>query len=330
MTPEKATSSPPTENPAMTGGDGAIHRLSAIICTFNRAQSLRLTLGHLLRCHFPQACEVEAIVVDNNSTDDTRTVVSTCAENSPIPIKYVIEPRPGVGHALNAGIENANGDVLCFLDDDSIPDNDFFVSVKQEFDSRNYLGVVGGRVELWNKADLPLTIKTDRVEQRLTPDRNPVGFLHGCNMLVHRRVFRTIGGFDRRLGPGSRVGSASDLDFYYRALRHGFEVVYCPQILVYHNHGRRTPAEAKALMTRYQIGRGAFYAKHVLAGDTRAWRYTYWDYYNCLRGLIASPFSVEKARVELGVLTNYCRGAFRFVRSRHSSGRRPEALNEWS
>lgn len=327
MTGEKTLLGAQTGNQVVAGTDGGIRRLSVIICTFNRMHTLRLTLSHLLKCNVPESCEVEIIMVDNNSSDGTKGVVEACALDASIPIKYVLEAIPGVGNALNKGIAFAQGDVLCLLDDDSIPDKDFLVSVKREFESRHYTGIMGGRVELWNQADLPITIKTDRDEQRLTFDRHPVGFMHGCNMVVHRAVFRTIGGFDRRLGPGSFVGSGSDLDFYYRALGHGVEVIYCPQILVFHNHGRKTQQQAKDLMTRYQIGRGAFYAKHMLAGDARAWRYTYWEYYKGLRTFIGSLLSWKAAKAELCTLINYSRGILRFVRARRASGSQPEAIN---
>ena len=310
----------------MATHNGEIAILSAIICTFNRARSLGVALSHILTCDFPPACEIEVIVIDNNSTDDTRAVVQAYASSAVITIKYMFERVQGMGNALNTGIAHARGDVLCFIDDDCIPDREFFSAVKQQFESRHYSGVMGGRVELWDHADLPLTIKTECYEQRLPLDTTPVGFTHGCNMAVHRGVFQAIGGFDRRLGPGSVVGSATDVDFFYRARCHGFDVIYCPSILVYHNHGRKTLEDANKLITRYHIGRGAFYAKHMLAGDRRVWRYCYWEYRNGLRALLVNSLNLSRARLELRALADYARGAIRFWRMRHSFGSKPEAI----
>lgn len=300
--------------------------ISVVVCTFNRADRLRLTLEHLLACERPPLWGAEIVVVDNNSTDGTKRVIDAIAENSPIQLSYVFEQRQGLGHARNAGIRYAGGDIVSMVDDDTIPDPQFFYAVKQAFETHNCEGIIGGRVELWDPTDLPLTIKTERTKQLLYRESHPSGFILGCNMSVHRSVFQAIGGFDRRFDAGTPTKSAGDLDFYYRAQLYGFPVIYCPDIVVYHNHGRKTPTEAEELTAGYQIGRGAFYAKHILAGDRRIQRYTYWDYYNGLRALVTRPFSLRKAKAELRVLSNYSRGAFRFLRTRSTAGIKPEEI----
>src|SRR5687767_3303766 len=89
---------------------------SVLICTYNRASLLRETLESLAGVKSARAWEV--VIVDNNSTDDTRTVVEEMAVTFPAPLLYVFEPRQGKSHALNTGLDVCRGQVIVFTDDD--------------------------------------------------------------------------------------------------------------------------------------------------------------------------------------------------------------------
>jgi cellulose synthase/poly-beta-1,6-N-acetylglucosamine synthase-like glycosyltransferase len=60
----------------------------------------------------------ELIVVDNNSNDETRTVVEACSKLAPMPVRYIFESRQGKSYALNTGIEATEFELLAFTDDD--------------------------------------------------------------------------------------------------------------------------------------------------------------------------------------------------------------------
>ena len=65
--------------------------VSVLICTYNRADLLRTTLASLARSVARRPWEI--LVVDNNSTDDTRGVVHAFATASPVPVTYLFEGR---------------------------------------------------------------------------------------------------------------------------------------------------------------------------------------------------------------------------------------------
>jgi glycosyltransferase involved in cell wall biosynthesis len=90
--------------------------LSVAICTWNRAQSLRVALASLTRLSVPAGAGWEVVVVDNNSTDDTVTVVE--GYRDALPVRYVFEPRQGLSHARNRAAQVAGGDLIIFTDDD--------------------------------------------------------------------------------------------------------------------------------------------------------------------------------------------------------------------
>jgi len=89
---------------------------SILIATFNRAAMLDDTLASIARLR--PGFSWECIVIDNNSTDDTRAVVDRHAADFPVPLRYVFEARQGRSSALNTGIAAAGADVLTFTDDD--------------------------------------------------------------------------------------------------------------------------------------------------------------------------------------------------------------------
>src|SRR5581483_76856 len=77
-------------------------KFSVIIATFNRASELIHTLASVARVR--TAADWEVLVVDNNSTDDTRRVVDEAARQFPVPLRYIFEKRQGKAVALNTAI----------------------------------------------------------------------------------------------------------------------------------------------------------------------------------------------------------------------------------
>src|SRR5437868_1294010 len=91
--------------------------ISVVLCTYNRSAGLRRTLESI-HAAAPPGLACELIIVDNNSTDDTRAVAADFLTASGINGRYVFEKRQGLSHARNAGIRAATGEVLAFTDDD--------------------------------------------------------------------------------------------------------------------------------------------------------------------------------------------------------------------
>src|SRR5438046_10244150 len=90
---------------------------SVVIPTRNR----RATLTALLERVAPQAAAAgaEVVVVDNGSTDGTREALARLAAEGRL--RVVLEPTPGATRARNAGAPPAPGEVIAFVDDDSLP-----------------------------------------------------------------------------------------------------------------------------------------------------------------------------------------------------------------
>lgn len=106
--------------------------ISVIICTRNRAESLRITLECLERAMRPTT-RAEVIVVDNASQDHTREVVESFIVR--LPVVYLYEVRTGnygKSHGLNRALDHGcKGEIIAVLDDDMSPETGWFEGVSE-------------------------------------------------------------------------------------------------------------------------------------------------------------------------------------------------------
>ena len=93
-------------------------QLTVILCTYNRCKSLAKALDSLAGSILSDAVEWEVLVVDNNSSDQTEAVVEEFRRQYPGRFRFLFEPHQGKSYALNAGIREARGNILAFVDDD--------------------------------------------------------------------------------------------------------------------------------------------------------------------------------------------------------------------
>jgi glycosyltransferase involved in cell wall biosynthesis len=250
--------------------------ISVIICTHNRAAPLLRTLASLKKMSVPEGLEWEIIVVDNNSADRTAAIVEEFARTSDLKVRYIFETRQGKSYALNNGVDTACGDIIAFTDDDIVVSSNWLAVIQEEFSRDLALRVISGRVELLNPADLPITIQRRTTRAESNSPNGIFGLMVGCNFAARRTVSQSVGGFDTELGPGSRWMSYEDGDFFFRCQKAGLKLVYEPAMLVYHDHGRRGAKAERHIRRSYDVGAGAFYAKHTLLGDRLAPRQMYW------------------------------------------------------
>jgi GT2 family glycosyltransferase len=228
-------------------------------------------LARLLKC----LAEVRAtprlrysLVVVDNSVNRTAEAVVTEAQ-LPFETRYVHESRPGLSRARNAGLEVVEADHIATLDDDIIVSPDYLVQLEHVLRAHPNAGVIGGRVELFDPDDYPISIRTGDLSEHYRGGTNIFGFIPGCCQVVHRDALREAGAYDTRLGAGAPTGAAEDDDMVYRIWKKGYAAVYAPELVVFHNHGRKA-ADAERLQRNYMRGNGAFLAKHMLRADANA------------------------------------------------------------
>lgn len=246
---------------------------SIIVCTYNGSRKLPATLNSFKRMVIPNNVSGEFIFVDNNSDDETKLVIERFArEESPLPLTYCFEPSQGLSYARNTGIHNSNGDIIIFTDDDCVVSRNWIAEILSEFSSHPDISLLGGQVRPYKPEDRAATLYLLNERRYFTFPEQTFSLLPGCNMSFRKSIVECVGEFDTNFGAGRKVPSAEDSDFFYRAFRSGFKMVYSPKVLIYHNHGRQSIKQVKKLFRGYVIGQGAFYCKHLIKKDPIVFR----------------------------------------------------------
>ena len=111
-------------------------RVSVIIPTYNRSVLLKEAIESVLQQRLK---DFELIVIDDGSTDDTRSIVK--AVNDPR-VKYFYQNNEGVSGARNAGLDKAIGEYIAFLDSDDLWPDSYLDIMISAMDSAIDYGVV--------------------------------------------------------------------------------------------------------------------------------------------------------------------------------------------
>jgi glucosyl-dolichyl phosphate glucuronosyltransferase len=218
-------------------------KITVILCTFNRSQSLAKALDSVVSSVLPSSVAWEVLVVDNNSNDQTREVVEERITRHPGRLRYLFEPKPGKSNALNAGIRSAQSDILAFIDDDVIVEPTWLQNLTTSLASDNWVGSGGRILPQWTSKPPDWLPVEDRYG--LAPlamfDLGPeAGSLNeapfGTNMAFRKSAFEKFGGFRTDLGPrpGSEIRN-EDTEFGQRLLNAGERLRYEPSAVVYHS-----------------------------------------------------------------------------------------------
>lgn len=272
-------------------------RLSIIIATRNRAHALGPCLESITASLANAApLDAEIVVVDNGSQDGTKQVITQFALTCPFPVRPLCEPKAGRSRAHNRALRMVQSELLAFTDDDCRVSPDYVNDLIRHHSADREPVLRGGRVELGDPTDLPLTIKTtpDRIRwnRRMNSARHqPItGEINGCNLTMPRCVVEKIGLFDERFGAGSIIPAAEDSDYLFRAYLADFTLEYVPDMAVAHYHGRKTLDVGRKLLQGYLAGNGALFAKYIWKHPTLC-RPFLWDCKNAIKEILAGGIS---------------------------------------
>jgi glycosyltransferase involved in cell wall biosynthesis len=213
-------------------------RVTVAVITYNRSRYLREALGGIVRQGYPPE-RWELLVVDNNSSDDTREVVASFALSIPAP-RHIVEMRQGLDHGRNRAIAEARGDIIVLADDDILVGPDWLEQMVAPFsgESSHKIGVVGGEVvpvfpdgmPAWLEGShRPLAFRRDAGP--LPPGQAPMG----ANFAFPKWVFVRFGKFDTHLDrQGARLFSGGDTEMIRRIRAVGLEAWFAPAAKAMH------------------------------------------------------------------------------------------------
>lgn len=219
-------------------------KLSIVIATYNRAQSLLRTLSSVV-LQTADAGLWECVVVDNNSTDDTQSLFADfAAQYNSFSLRMVNEPKQGLSNARNCGILTSEGEYIAIVDDDETLEESFVESYIDFFDSFPAAMAAGGAVKACYQSGRPKwmshfteqmianPIDLDIAVTLFPKDRVPAG----GNMAFRREVFDRVGLFNPRLGRnGQSLIGGEENDLFARLRRAGELLYFVPNAAIYHH-----------------------------------------------------------------------------------------------
>ena len=200
--------------------------------------------------------QFETIVVDDASDDDT---VAWLGQTWPHVRLVALRRRRGLAHALNRGLEAAQGEYIALLNNDAVPDPDWLAALDAAFEQSSEVGMLASRIRLF---DVPerlhaagdfytlgaLPGNRGAWQQDGAPFDLPVEvFGASAAAAAYRRsLFEAIGQFDEELGM-----YCEDVDLDWRSQLGGFRCLYVPTATVRH----RLSATAGGPLASYLVGR---------------------------------------------------------------------------
>jgi hypothetical protein len=188
----------------------------------------------------------EIIVVDSSSTDGTRKLAKI------YPIRYVSIKERSRQRARNVGLSQSMGDVVAFIDDDVVVDENWSTNILASY-MHPYIGGVGGRVIPFG-ATASYSVRAKKNEtgkiyadglilgnfDAPLPASIEVDHLPGCSMSFRKDLLLKVGGFDENfMGNSFR----DDTDASLRVRRVGYKLIYQPKALIWHKFMGRVADE---------------------------------------------------------------------------------------
>lgn len=243
-----------------------MHCLSVVIPTYNRKDTLRKAL-QAYRKQSPAQQVAEVLVIDDGSTDGTGAAVLECAEESPIPIRYLSQVHKGPAAARNLGIRESPTELVLLTDDDIIPADDLvaqhmswhrthpapFVAVLGYV---TWSAVIGATPFMrWYSEDGPL------FGFRHLAGQTEVDFARffTCNLSLKRDYLINNGMFDEDF----KSAAWEDFELGYRLHKRGMKLLFNRSAIAYHHQffsfadARRRAqrvAEARRVLQRKEAG----------------------------------------------------------------------------
>lgn len=236
--------------------------LDVLLPTYNRASLLSRTLDSLLVADVPPGLEVRILVIDNNSSDNTRHVVAEYQSRLPN-LEYILETQQGLSAALNAGIRKGTGELIATINDDEEVDVHWLEVIHRFFADGAFSFAGGPYYPNWSEpkpdwitkefGSVVGWVEAGEEPRQYGPDFNAM--LMGGNAVFRRSAFERVGLYNTSLGRSAKgLASCEDEDLFGRLLAANLKGMYLPDLIIHHY----IPGErmTRAYHRRWCWGRG--------------------------------------------------------------------------
>lgn len=234
-------------------------KLSLVMATVGR----RDEVGRMIRSLAAQDTRAfELIVIDQNADDRLEQEISN-GRAAGLDIRHERLFPPDLVAARNRGIALARYEAIGFPDDDCWYEPTVVSGVLEVFAAGRCDGVVVRWYEEDQRGEPPHRLSEDK--WRRFREVKASSIVQFCK----RDLLVALSGFDLRFGLPKWYGGSEETELVFRALRHGFDLQYCPDIVVHHPISVAVPSGDLLQACRHirsrARGTGAIYAKHRLS-----------------------------------------------------------------
>jgi GT2 family glycosyltransferase len=213
-------------------------KLSAVVATYNRAETLRETLRHLMDQDLDRSC-YEIVISDDGSADNTREIVQQAKAISPVPINYLYHPNSGIGYTQNCGIRAAKAPVILLMADDIFMSRSALrVHLSTHEANPQPEVAVLGNVQQSQALNSSVFLKTwdlFRFSDFKGKTELPYYRFWACNISVKRDFVLRCGGFRENLGRCGPIAH-EDVEVGYRLHKQGLRILHRREALADHHH----------------------------------------------------------------------------------------------
>ena len=216
--------------------------LSVILCTYNRERYLYNVLHSLAAgtCH-----DYEIVLVNNNSTDGTEAECRRFQADHPdVAFRYCLESQQGLSYARTRGIQESQGEVLVYVDDDALVNPEYLQTYADFFRQHPEAMAAGGPIlPQYDGCEEPLWMShytrqlvTGKLDLGSREREFPNGaFPGGGNAAYRKEVFDQVGLFNVELGrKGNSLIGAEEKDLFDKMTSRGIRFYYLPTAILYH------------------------------------------------------------------------------------------------
>jgi glycosyltransferase involved in cell wall biosynthesis len=228
-------------------------RFSLIVATLGRSSEIGALLESLLA---QGRDDLEVIIVDQNADDRVAPVLQPYAAR--MRITHLRSAIRNANHARNLGLRQARGEIVTFPDDDCLYPPGVLTRVDASFHAAPSLGVLTGPAA---SPEGGLGSGRWREKSGAIDLSNVWTSVIEFNLFLPRPLMLALGGFDERLGPGTRWGSAEGNDLVCRAMAGGAVAQYDAGLRIIHPDKRLTEV-AVSRAASYGRGLGFVLRRH--------------------------------------------------------------------
>jgi glycosyltransferase involved in cell wall biosynthesis len=198
---------------------------SIVIPTFNGGHRIGNCLESLVKQTTGR--DIEILVVDDGSSDNTGSVVSRYSS-----VRLISQSNAGPAAARNRGALEARGTILLFTDDDCVPMPDWLEAMLGPFEDPNVVGAKG----VYRTHQKSLAARFVQIEYedkyRLMSGLSSIDFIDTYSAGFRRDRFLEMRGYDTSFP----VACAEDVELSYRMSVRGWKMTFVPAAIVYHTH----------------------------------------------------------------------------------------------